>query len=139
MHLDYLLLAITAMFLLGIHYFLAKLLSRHITGPNIVFFVQLLIIPVLFFYIYLTDTPIVPEQTNYLWYSLLISLFLVTGMICLYMAIQKGPVSIVMPIYSLNTIITAILGILFLNEIITIEKIFGIILAIVAIILLSRR
>ena len=139
MHLNYLLFTITAMFLLGVHYFLTKLLSRHITGPNIAFFVELLIVPVLFFYIYLTDTPFKPEQTNYLWYSLLISLLLVIGIISLYMAIQKGPVSIVMPIYSLNTIITAILGILFLQETVTIEKIFGIIFAIAAIILLSRR
>jgi transporter family protein len=139
MHLDYLLLAIMAMILLGVHYFLVKLISRHVTGPTVAFFAQLLIVPVLYLYIHFTDTRILPEQTIYLGYTFLISLLLAIGIITLYMAIQRGPVSIVLPIYSLNAIITAILGILILEEAITVEKILGLVLAIAAIILLTRR
>jgi transporter family protein len=139
MHFDYLLLSILAMFLLGIHFFLAKLISRNVAGIIIAFFVQLLIVPVLCFYIYFTDTPFLPEQGIYLGYTFLISLLLAIGIITLYMAIQKGPISIVLPIYSLNAIITAFLGILILQETVTIEKVLGLVLAIPAIILLTRR
>ena len=139
MHLDYITLAIMAMLLLGIHFFLVKLISRHVTGPTVAFFVQLLIIPVLFLYIYFTDTPYLPEQEIYLVYTFLISLILVIGIITLYMAIQRGPVSTVVPIHSLNAIITAILGILILEETVTVEKILGLVSAIAAIILLTRR
>jgi transporter family protein len=139
MNFDYLLLAISAMFLLGVHFFLAKLISRNVTGITIAFFVQLLIVPVLFFYIYFTNTPFIPEQNIYLGHTFLVSLLLTIGIITLYMAIQKGPISTVLPLYSLNAIITAILGILILEETITIEKVMGLILAIPAIILLTRR
>ncbi|MFC1918281.1 EamA family transporter [Chloroflexota bacterium] len=139
MHLDYLQLAIIAMILLGVHHFLVKLISRHVIGPNVAFFVQLLIIPVLYSYIYFTDTPFLPEQKIYLGYTFLISVLLGIGILSLYMAIQKGPVSVVIPIYALNTIITAILGILILQETVSVAKVSGIVLAIVAIILLSRR
>ncbi|MFC1914599.1 EamA family transporter [Chloroflexota bacterium] len=136
---DYLLLAIMAMFLKGVHYFLVKLILRHVAGPTVALFVQLLIVPVIFFYVYFTDTPFLPEQKIYLGYTCLISLLLAIGIITLYMAIQRGPVSIVIPIYSLNAIITAILGILILEETVTVEKILGLVLAIAAIILLTRR
>ena len=139
MHLDYLLLAIVTMILFGVHFFLVKLISRHVTGSTVAFFVQLLIVPVLCFYIYFTDTQLLPEQNIYLGYTFLISLLLAIGIITLYIAIQRGPVSVVIPVYSLNAIITAILGILILKETVTIEKLLGLVLAIAAIILLSRR
>ena len=139
MHLDYLLLAIVTMILFGVHFFLVKLISRHVTGSTVAFFVQLLIVPVLFFYIYFTHTPFLPEQKIYLGYTLLISLLMAIGIITLYIAIQRGPVSIVIPIFSLNAIITAILGILILEEAVTVEKILGLVLSIAAIILITRR
>ena len=139
MQFDYLLLAITSMILMGIHFFLAKLISRHVIGSTIAFFVQLLIVPVLCFYIYFTDTQLLPEQNIYLGYTFFISLLLAIGIITLYIAIQRGPVSIVIPIFSLNAIITAILGILILEEAVTVEKILGLVLSIAAIILITRR
>jgi transporter family protein len=139
MNLDYLLLALIAMILMGVHFFLVKLLSRHVTGPTIAFFGQLLIIPALYFYIYFTDTPFLPEERIYLWFTLLVSLLLAIGIITLYMAIQRGPVSVVIPIFSLNAVITATLGILILEEAVTVEKILGLVLATAAIILLARN
>ena len=127
------------MVLSGVHFFLVKLISRHVTGLTVAFFAQLPIVSVLYFYIYFTDTSFLPEQKIYLGYTFLISLLLAIGLITLYMAIQRGPVSIVIPIFSLNAIITAALGILVLEETVTVEKISGLVLAVAAIILLTRR
>ena len=60
------------------------------------------------------------------------------AILTLYLAIAKGPVSVVMPIYGLNAMVTALLGILVLHEPVTIPKVAGLVLAVVAIVLLSR-
>jgi uncharacterized membrane protein len=54
------------------------------------------------------------------------------------MAIERGQVSVVMPVFSLNVVITAILAILILEETVTTEKISGLFLAILAIVLLRK-
>ena len=84
------------------------------------------------------NTTFLPEENIYLWFTLLVSLLSAIGIITLYMAIQRGPISVVIPIFSLSAVITAILGILILEETVTVEKITGLVLAIAAIILLTR-
>jgi hypothetical protein len=73
--LDYIPLAIIAMTLLGIHFFLVKLMSRNIGGPAIALFAQLLIVVVLACYIYFSDTPFLPEGGKYIVPTLLASLW----------------------------------------------------------------
>lgn len=135
---DYLSLAIIGMVFIGLHYFLVKLISTHVTGPTVAFLSCFLITPAIYAYIYFTDTPFVPEQKIYLGYTFLIVVLLAIAVLSLYMAIQRGPISAVMPIYGLNATITAILGIIFLNEPITAEKLVGLVLAVAAIVLLRR-
>ena len=134
---DYIPLALIAMVLIGIHYFLVKLISTHVTSPTVSFLSCFLIIPAIYAYIYFTDTHFVPEQKIYLVYTFLIVVFLAIGVLTLYIAIQRGPIS-VMPIYGLNAIITAVLGILFLHEAVSAEKVLGLALAMAAIVLLRR-
>ena len=136
---NYLPLAITAMLCLGIHYFLVKLLSKHVSGVVLALLSSLVIIPVLSAYIYFTGTPVIPEQKIYLLYALLISIPLAIAVLTLYMAIDKGPLSVVMPIYGLNTMLTAILGISILHESVTLERGIGLVLAMTAVVLLSRN
>ena len=126
------------MTLSGVHFFLVKLISRNVTGSTIALFNQLVIVVALCFYIYFTGNHFLPEENIYLGLTFLASLLLAIGVLTLYMAIQKGPLSIVMPIFSLNAVVAAILGILILEEAITFEKILGLISAVVAIILLRR-
>lgn len=135
---DYLPLTLIAMVLIGVHYFLVKLISPQVSGPVVGLFGCLVVIPAMFAHIYFTKTPLIPEQPIYLGYTLLIVLLLAVGVLTLYMAIQRGPVSVVMPIYGLNAMITALLGILFLHETVSVEKVLGLILAIAAIVLLRR-
>ena len=55
-----------------------------------------------------------------------------------YTALSKGPVSIVVPIFSMSFAIASILGIIFLSEEINAFKILGLFLAGTAIIMLTR-
>jgi transporter family protein len=126
------------MVLTGVHYFLVKLISSHVTAPTVAFLSCFLIAPTVYAYIYFTDTPFVPEHGMYLVYTFLIVVLIAIAVLTLYMAIQRGPVSVVMPIYGLNAMITALLGILFLHEAVSVEKVLGLVLALAAIVLLRR-
>ena len=134
----YLPLALITMVLLGVHYFLAKLLSPHVAGSVIALAAGVIYFPIILGYIYFTKTPIMPDQKIYWWYAVLIGLPMTVAVLTLYMAIARGPVSVVMPIYGLNAMITALLGILVLHEPVSVPKVLGLVLAVVAIVLLSR-
>lgn len=135
---DYLILSMIAMACLGIHYFLVKLISAHVTGPTVLLVGNLLFSPILVAYIYFMDIPFIPEQRIYLAYSLLIGVLLAIGVLTLYIAIERGPLSAVMPIFGLNAVITAVLGVIVLHEMVSVERVLGIIFAMMAIVLLRR-
>ena len=135
---NYLPLALITMVGLGAHYFLAKLISPHISSPAIALLGGVVYFPLLIGYIYFTKTPIMPEQKVYVGYAILIGIPMAIAIITLYLAIAKGPVSVVMPIYALNAMVTAVLGIIFLHEPVTATKVTGLAFAVVAIVLLSR-
>lgn len=135
---NYVTLALITMVGLGIHYFLAKLISPHISSPVIALLGGVIFFPLVFAYIYFTKTPIMPEQKVYIGYAILIGIPMAIAILTLYLAIAKGPVSVVMPIYGLNAMVTVILGIIVLHEPVTVPKVAGLVLAVVAIVLLSR-
>ncbi len=60
------------------------------------------------------------------------------GIISLYMALSRGPISTVSPLFGMNIAIVAVLGFLILKEPISIERIAGVILAGGAIFLLAK-
>ena len=126
------------MVLLGIHYFFVKMISPHIPGPTVAFLSCAVAIPAAAVYIYLTGLPWVTGQAIFLGYTPLTSILMSVGILTLYVAIQKGPISVVMPIFSLNAMVTAILGIVILSEPISVERLLGLVLAMAAIVLLSR-
>lgn len=134
----YLPLVLITMVGLGAHYFLAKLISPHIASPVIALLGAVVFFPLVFAYIYFTKTPIMPEQKVYVGYAILIGIPMAIAILTLYLAIAKGPVSVVMPIYGLNAMVTALLGILVLHEPVTATKVTGLVLAVAAIVLLSR-
>ena len=135
---NYLPLALITMVLLGVHYFLAKVISPHINSSVIALLSAVVYLPIVLGYIYFTKTPIMPEQKVYFWYAILIGIPMAIAILTLYMAIAKGPVSVVMPIYGLNAMVTALLGILILHEPVTVPRVLGLVLAVAAIVLLSR-
>ena len=135
---DYLILSIIAMIFMGIHFFLVKIISSHVTGPTILLLNCLIFIPIMVAYIYLTDTSFIPEQRIYLGYTFLLGVLQTIGVLTIYIAIQRGPLSTVMPIFGLNAVIAAILGMLVLHETVSWECVLGITFAMAAIVLLRR-
>ena len=60
------------------------------------------------------------------------------GIISLYMALSRGPISTVSPLFGMNIALVAVLGFFILKEPISIERIAGVILAGGAIFLLAK-
>lgn len=60
------------------------------------------------------------------------------SVISFYMALSRGPASTVAPLFGMNIAVVSVLGFAILREPISMEKIFGIILAVGAIFLLTR-
>jgi transporter family protein len=70
-------------------------------------------------------------------YVLAAGVCLSVGIIAYYRALKLGPVSVVVPIFGLFLVTSAIIGILFLDEGLTLRKGVGIALAVVAVLLVS--
>ncbi|MFC1907894.1 EamA family transporter [Chloroflexota bacterium] len=135
---NYLPLVLITMVLFGIHYFFAKVVSSQVPISVVALAGSIVCIPVLLAYIWFNNIPLIPQNRVYIVYAFVIGIPLAIGILTLYMAIARGPVSVVMPIYGLNAMITVLLGILILHEPLSPQRIIGIILAISAIVLLSR-
>ena len=135
---SYLPLVLTSMVSLGVYYFLVKLLSVHVSSLVIVLIGAMINIPVIYTYLFFTKTSILPKRKIYTVYALIISIPLVIGLLAYYSAIARGPVSVVTPIYGLNAMVTAFLGIFVIREKASVMRVLGLILAVAAIVLLSR-
>ena len=135
---SYYLLALIAMVGVGTHMFLVKIISPHISSLTIIIASCIVSIPIVFVYMHFAKIPFMPEQKIYLGYAFLISVPAAIGLIALYLAIIKGPLSVIMPIYGLYVVIVALLGILVLHEPFSIARGVGLALAMAAIVLLGR-
>ena len=135
---SYLPLALISMLSLGVYYFLVKLLSVHISSLVIILTSSIVIVLVVYTYLFFTQTSILPKRKIYTVYALIISIPMVIGLIAYYSAIALGPVSVVTPIYGLNAMVTALLGIFVLREKVSVMRALGLVLAVAAIVLLSR-
>ena len=133
----YLILAFLSMSSFGVYFYLVKILSVHIPSPVIALISNVVALLVIFSYLYSTKTPILPKRKKYIVYSLIISVPLAFHALTLYLAIDRGPVSVVMPIIGINSMIAVLLGISILREKVTVRKGLGILLAMSAIILLT--
>ena len=83
----------------------------------------------------ITDHLALNQPTLYL---VLAGLALSVGIISLYMALSRGPISTVSPLFGMNIAVVAILGFVILKEPLSIERIAGVILAAGAVFLLAR-
>jgi transporter family protein len=70
-------------------------------------------------------------------YVALAGFFLFVGILAYYRALSLGPVSVVSPIFGMFLVLSSVIGIAFLNESLTVRKVAGIGLAIVAVYLVS--
>lgn len=134
---SYLPLILISMVSLGVYYFLVKIITVHVASTVILFLGNIVVSVVAFTYLHITRTPIIPKRRIYLVHSFLVSVPLVIALLTIYIAIARGPVSVVMPVYGLNALVTALLGMVVLREKISRQRVLGLIFAVSAIVLLS--
>jgi transporter family protein len=134
----YLPLTFISMLSLGVYYFLVKIISVHVASPVILLIGTVVAFLVIYLYLYSTKTRMLPERKIYIARSLIISIPLVIALLMFYLALARGPISVVMPVYGLNAMVTAFLGIFISREKVSIRKWLGLVMAIAAIALLSR-
>ena len=83
----------------------------------------------------ITDHLALNQPTLFL---ILAGLALSVGIIRLYMALSRGPISTVSPLFGMNIAVVAILGFIILKEPVSLERITGVILAAGAVFLLAK-
>ncbi len=133
---DYLTMTLLSMVLIGFNTFAVKLVCQGL--PPALLLVTKFGIGVIGLFIYLSYTKVPLVWNKYVLYGCLIGVWWSGIMVLYYTAIARGPLSIVIPIFSLNLIIPAILGFIFLHEPVTASKVLGLIFACVALVLLTR-
>ncbi len=133
---DYLTMTLLSMVLIGFNTFTVKLISQNLHPALLL--VTKFGIGVIGLFIYLSYTKVPLVWNKYVLYGCLIGAWWSGIMVLYYTAIARGPLSIVIPIFSLNLIIPAILGFIFLHEPVTASKVLGLIFACLALVLLTR-
>lgn len=133
------LLALAAMVLFGlVDFFFKKAINQGIHGEALLFY-SMLIAAAAFGLLALVRWVSLKPDGPLTGYTLLIGGLMFIGTISLLAALKKGEASIVVPISRLGLVITAGCAFIFLAEKLTITKSLGILCAVIAIILLSRK
>ena len=133
-------LAIFAMVGYGVTAFLLKVVIRT-TGPEValVFTNSILVAFSVGMMFYRNQS--LAASLNAGWATVVL---IVTGLtlsfsiISYYLALSRGPASIVVPIFAMSFAVASILGLIFLGEEVKITKVGGLILAAIAVLLLTR-
>jgi len=133
---DYLTMTLLSMVLIGFNTFAVKLVSQNL-HPAVILVTKFGVGLVgLFLYLGYAKVPLV--WNKYVLYGCLIGAWWSGIMVLYYTAIARGPLSVVIPIFSLNLIIPAVLGFIFLHEPMTVSKLLGLVFACLAVALLTR-
>jgi transporter family protein len=133
---DYLTMSLLSMVLIGFNTFAVKLVSQNL-HPALILVTKFGIGGIfLLFYLHYTKVPLI--WNKYVLYGCLIGAWWSGIMVLYYTAIARGPLSVVIPLFSLNLVIPAVLGFIFLNEPLTVSKGLGLLFACLAVILLTR-
>jgi transporter family protein len=133
---DYLMLSLLSMVLIGFNTFAVKLVSQNL-HPALLLVTKFGVGLVgLFLYLGYSKVPLV--WNRYVIYGCLLGIWWSVVMVMYYTAIARGPLSVVIPLFNLNLIIPALLGFFFLHEPMTVSKILGLIFACLAVVLLTR-
>jgi bacterial/archaeal transporter family protein len=133
---DYLTMTFLSMVLIGFNTFTVKLVSPHIAPELLI--VMKFGIGVVGLIIYLSYVKVPIVWNKYVLYVCLIGFWWSGIMVLYYTAIARGPLSVVIPLFSLNLVIPAVLGFIFLNEPLTVSKGLGLVFACLAVMLLTR-
>lgn len=132
---DYRLLSIGALLCWGAWGFLTKLVSKDTSAQTVAFWATLSsLLPITLFAAtsgpnrWLKPSPL----------AVLSGLAAGIATICFYLAIKRGPASVVMPLTGMYILIPALLGIVILKEPISVSHILGLVCAALAVFFLTR-
>lgn len=132
-YLWYALLALTAYALVAP---LTKIAMQEFPADTVVFVTNGILVLVALGLIIVNERPVLSvltdEQSIYLYAA---GICLSVGIIAYYRALSAGPVSVVVPIFGLFLVASSVIGIVFLDEALTLRKGTGIVLALVAVFL----
>ncbi len=115
---------------------LTKIAMQEFPADTVVFVTNGMLVLVAFGIVLATDRPLLSALTDeHAKYMYAAGLCLSVGIISYYRALSTGPVSVVVPIFGLFLVASSVIGIVFLNESLTVRKGVGIVLALVAVFL----
>lgn len=133
-------LAIIAMVGYGVTAVLLKVVLRHIPAEvALVITNTVLVVAAIAFMLYRGQN--LADSLSLGWPTVLLfvtGLTLSLSIISYYLALGRGPASVVLPIFAMNFAVATVLGVLFLGEDIKATKVIGVVLAGLSIVLLTR-
>jgi uncharacterized membrane protein len=131
---DYRIYCLIALLGWGIWGFFSKILTKNMNMTLLIFFAT--IAPIILITIYTVSTTHV-RFDRFAVYALIVGLISSVATIAFYIALSKGPASVVIPFTGLYFVIPTFLGFVFLKEPLNLTHIIGLILAVIAIALFS--
>ena len=132
----WILLSLLAMILFGLELSISKVATNYISPENVALWRTLTATVTIGIYMLTSRRSVTISKFSC--YAFIAGVLLGMAFIFMFKAYSVGPVSVIVPIISLNLIIPVTFGTLVLHEQVTPSKVIGIILACIAIFLLSR-
>ena len=115
---------------------LTKLATQELPADTVAMVTNGILVVAAFALVVAADRPILSALTHdHAPYMYAAGVCLAVGIIAYYRALAAGPVSVVVPIFGLFLVASSVIGILFLDEALTVRKATGIVLAVVAVFL----
>ena len=133
---DWILFSFVSLFIWGLWGIFGKLaLSSGLDWKQVMVISSFAFLPIIFL-VYLIFRPTIDLKNPGFYYALLAGMTII-GNFTFYTALSKGKASVVVPLTALYPIVTVLLAFLILKETINFMQAFGILLAILSILLIS--
>ncbi|MHA1712384.1 MAG: EamA family transporter [Candidatus Freyarchaeota archaeon] len=133
---SWLLLCLLTMLCWGLWGFFIKMAASHFTWQQI-FIIRSIVTFLATVLVYMTLKPRIDVHSPGLGYTLMAGTAGTIALLAFYMALERGKAIIVVPLTSLYPVVTVVLSYLILQEKVTPMKGLGILLALIALILIS--
>ena len=133
---QYLWYALLALFAYSLVAPLTKIAMQEFPADTVVFVTNGILVLVALGLVVTNDRPLLSVLTHeHAPYMYAAGICLSIGIIAYYRALSAGPVSVVVPVFGLFLVTSSVIGIVFLDEALTLRKATGVVLALVAVFL----
>ena len=115
---------------------LTKIATRDLPADTVALVTNGMLVITALAFVVATDKPLASALTHeHAPYMYAAGACLAVGILAYYRALAAGPVSVVVPIFGLFLVASSVIGVLFLDEALTLRKGAGVVLAVVAVFL----